>query len=274
MTDYKFIQKLDDSRKEVFSRKRKCLFPDCNDIAINSHVFQKRKILDQISKPDNHFYSLNFPSVFLINKNPIIKLRKVGIIDGYSFPGFCNLHDNKIFAPIEKDSINLFSSIVQALFTYRTLCSELRKKEIAKDLNVEIAKIIYTEKREGWLFDYGRMGFQISDYRLSIKDLNFFKANLEDEIFSSNKSQFNYTTLQFPRLDVCISTPLTIIDKYNENTNDIDEFGYDKETPITTSILNFFPFDDYSYLITANHKKYFCNWTTELIKKLKNDNSR
>lgn len=270
--NYKFIQKLEDTRKNIFSKSRLCLVSNCNEIAINSHVFQKNKILDQISKPDNHFYSWKFPSIFSLIKNPTFKVDKVGINEGYSFPGFCQKHDDEIFAPIEKSSVDFYLSSVQALFTYRTLCLELRKKEIAKDIKVETAKIIYESKNKNWLSYYLAMDQPILDFKQAIKDLSFFKSQLENEIFNSGESKFNYTTLKFPRLDVCFSTPLSIFDVNNDNSNEIDEYGFDKEIPISTSVLNFFPYDNFSYFISANHKEYFCNWTSELIKKMKVQN--
>jgi len=270
MTDYSFHQKLEDSRTKVFSKKRRCLVPGCNENTINSHVFQEKRILKEISKPDGHFYSLRFPSVFTLIKESTFKLTKVGIDKGYSFPGFCKYHDEKIFLPIEKTSFDPYTPLTQSLFTYRTLSLELRKKEIALETTTAIAKIIYESKNPNWLVDYCRKSQEIKDYKQAIQDLIFFKSQLEAEIFDSNPSMFNYSTIQLPHLEVCISTPLNIYDPHNKKSNEIDEYGFDKEIPLATSVLNFFPYNNSSFLICANHKNFSCDWTSELLEKLKN----
>jgi len=270
MVDNIFIQKIDISRKKVFSKRRYCLYPGCNKKAINSHVFPKGAILDSISGPDYHFYSLKFPSIFVLQKEQIFKLNKIGIDKGYSFPGFCNYHDNEIFYPIEKMSFDPFAPFVQVLFTYRTICMELRKKEIAKEATIEIAKIIYESKKPNWLIHYIKKDQEIKDFAQAIMDLNLFKSQLEKEIFCSDSSMFKYNTIQLPRLDVCISTPLNILDPKNEKSIDIDEYGLEKEVPLSTSVLNFFPYKESSFLIAANHKDYSCNWTLKLLERIKN----
>lgn len=270
MTDYLFLQKLEDSRKKIFSKKRICLVPGCKKVAINSHVFPKGAILDAISRPDYHFYSLKFPSIFILQKEQIFKLNKIGIDNGYSFPGFCNNHDSEIFSSVEKMFFDPFAPFVQALFTYRTICMELRKKEIAKEATIEIAKIIYESKKTNWLIYYFEKDQEIKDFTQAIKDLGTFKSQLEEEIFNSGSSMFNCTTIELPRLDVCISTPLNIFDLTDEKSNDIDEYGLDKDTPLATSVLNFFPYKESSFLIAANHKDYPCNWTSELLEKINN----
>jgi hypothetical protein len=198
-----------------------------------------------------------------------LKLSRVGIDEGFSFPGFCNHHDNEIFSCIEKKDFDPFDSKAQSLFAYRTVCLELRKKEIAKGTTIKIAKQILESKRNNWEVEYLQRDQEINDFSQAIKDLNLFKTQLENEIFHSKQSCFNYTTLELPFLDICISTPLNIFDPNNDKSYEFDEYGFDKEDPISTSVLNFFPYKNSSFLIVANHKEYTCNWTSDLIKKLR-----
>ena len=94
------------------------MFKSCTEKAINSHVYQKNGILKQMSE-NNHLIKLVTADAFNVGKTGITEFKRIGINDAYSFKGFCEKHDTKIFSPIETtDNLNLFDiSKTKALFS-------------------------------------------------------------------------------------------------------------------------------------------------------------
>ena len=78
--------------KKLNSKKRICMFGDCKEIAIRSHVLQKNGILKEISE-DNHLIQLMPANAFKITETGINQFKKIGINKVYTFMGFCNHHD-------------------------------------------------------------------------------------------------------------------------------------------------------------------------------------
>ncbi|MGZ5303629.1 MAG: hypothetical protein ACXWDO_05925, partial [Bacteroidia bacterium] len=128
-----FVEKL---RKKTFEAKRVCLAKDCDSFAINSHLLQKRGIINNISDNTNQVYELSYD---LFKPNHVIFKRR-SINDAFTFKGFCNLHDTKIFKSIE-DGSNIFTDYEsQILYAYRSTMMEIRKKELVVDFFERILK--------------------------------------------------------------------------------------------------------------------------------------
>jgi hypothetical protein len=142
--DLKLRIQLEDARKKILDKKRKCLSPNCNNDAIkNSHVLQRQGILNMLVDRNNKFYTLQLGSLF--NKDEgILKLRKVGINEGYIFPGYCKKCDYQVFKEIETHPIK-FNRKAKALFAYRSVCNELRRKEVILEVMKVSKDIIQNE---------------------------------------------------------------------------------------------------------------------------------
>lgn len=104
-----------------------CLHFDANDAcgpAIASHSIQRRGQLQLIAE-EGHVYR---PSLHPSNRG--FQMRRVGIKDVSTFPGFCARHDSELFAPI--DSVGLVPTDEQvALYAHRCLCREVSVRQIA-----------------------------------------------------------------------------------------------------------------------------------------------
>lgn len=105
-----------------------CLHPspgkDCGKKIIKAHTVQKNGGLNCIAK-DGHVLSfqINFE---MLNSGNIVPA-KIGINRASTFTGFCNIHDNATFEPIEKNEIT-FTDEQIFLFGYRALCREYYQK--------------------------------------------------------------------------------------------------------------------------------------------------
>lgn len=252
-------KRLEDGRLKIKNQSRTCLFPGCKKNAISSHVLQAKGILKGIVDASNHFYSIGQVPIFEMNADNLFKVCKVGINKGYTFPGFCNEHDTQIFIDIETHPIDLSNSRNLALFVYRTVCLEFRKQEIYLEINKDILKAHYEiePNKKHVIF--------LQPAEQAIQDMLFYKTELEAEIVNGKESNFQIDIAELPEHQVCFSAAMSIDDPTNEFSRDVDQYGFPKKDPLAVSVLNYFPYQEKSYFITAYHKRYFCNWTKMVV---------
>lgn len=255
-----FEAKINEAKRKVLNKVRICMFDSCKEKAIKSHVLQKNGILKEISE-ENHLIQLIPPDAFNLEKNGIIEFKKIGINEAYTFMGFCNKHDTELFRPIEdKNEIDLHSIYHQALFSYRGLCQEIRRKEIVLEwLSLLDADFPFEMKS---IFSASEDG-----YRAGIKNLSFFKEEFENAFKKQDFSKFFFSTIEIPKLEICISVPLNI--KETNNTENLSYENWKAQQPSTfaTSFINIFPFKGKSYFIGGYHKNYPCKWTDKKLNK-------
>lgn len=250
-----YIKKIQEFSKKSKNKVRKYLTPGCNNNAIKSHALQKNGILKQISEK-NHIHQFSTVPLFEQEKKGEFQLTRTGINKAYTFIGFCPEHDTSIFNPIELKNFQIESENSIKLFSYRALCQEIRRKEISYDFAQKIMEINYDINT---LIEIASFKIGLSE---GIKNLNFFKNELEEDIKKSN-NKFIHEICEIPRTEICISTPLNIHDENNSKSNP-------ENTPYVTSFINLFPFKDKSYLMVSLNREFKCNWTEKLFNKLKN----
>lgn len=253
--------------KKIQSHKRtySCLLPGCEQTATTtSHVLQQSVILESIIDNTGHFYTVRENDIFKVNVEGSLKFERVSLANLFKFPLFCKSHDNDIFSVIEKaHPVNWGERKNALLQTYRTICMQLRKKEIEIDIIKSIAK---NRKEILGTDDY----FDLRPAYLSIKDKSFFKSEIEKEIFGNDTMRFNISIQNLERRDICFSSGISIHDPNNPKTQEHDQFGYTKEEPITSTFLNFFPYNNCSVLMVVQHMNYPCAWSNRLISQIDN----
>ena len=230
------------------------MFHNCKKQAIKSHVLQKNGILKEISVK-RHLIQLVPPNPFQMHEKGIFDFKSIGVNNVYTFPGFCQNHDTSLFKAIESNKDLKFNNKnQQALFSYRGLCQEIRRKEISIEWMDDLKN--HLRPPLSILSDS-----LVEGYKIGIKNLSFFKSKLENAIISDDYSSFSFTTVEIPKIDLCISVVLNI-----KNSNLI----LDKETtPFETSFINIFPKKDKSMIICGYHKDYPCKWTVDFLEKIK-----
>ena len=238
--------KLDSIILELFKRSksvpRRCCFPGCPDIAIDSHLLQKNGILKQLSENTNKLYELKH--------NPFINekyyFKPEGINKTFTFPGFCNKHDTQIFKAIEDQFVDYFDYKTQLLFAYRAAVNERRKKEILVTFYDKIlnSNILRSNFHPAY---FQKITFFKEQEILGIKDMIDSEKLLFGDIcgeFSSKK--FEFVTCKLSRVDVCSSgvfsyeTTLELYELYKQNN---------VERPPSEIYFNFLPVQNNSYLI-------------------------
>jgi len=256
------LNEINSAKKRSENRQRTCMFEGCVEKAIKSHVLQKSGILREISE-DNHLIQLMSPSPFEMDEKGISDFKRVGINDVYTFDGFCNFHDTEVFKPIEIGSeLNFEIKEQQILFFYRGLCQEIRRKEIGIELVSDLRKSFPVEMIH--MVDSLRDGFNDG-----LKNLKYFKKELEASIKSKNFDKFIAETIKIPRIELCISVPLNIGELNIPEDTDYETWRANKEIPFTTSFINIFPKATNSYAICGYHVDYPCEWTRQFISDLK-----
>ncbi|MFM2291875.1 MAG: hypothetical protein RIS29_1688 [Bacteroidota bacterium] len=249
------LKLLDDLQRKAIKKRRQCMYGDCKCDAIKSHVLQKNGILNKIAK-NGHLYERQPTSWFNIFYDGVVTFKRVGLNNAYTFNGFCNNHDTAIFKPIEVErKLDLNSNLQQALFCYRGLCQEIRRKEIVIDI------FSGNELNLNPLF-YFMMNQNSRSEREGIENLLYFKKWLEDSILINSFDQFYFETIQIPLIELCISVPLNIYDPDNSKSEN-------SRVPFVTSFINVFPKEENSYVIVGYHKDYPCNWTDSFVTQMK-----
>lgn len=250
------IRKIWNNKKK---KKRKCIVEDCNNYAINSHILQKNGIINLICM-DRHFYVLGL--IDFLNPNSIndapIQFQKTGINEGLSFPLYCNIHDTELFNNIEIGDYNPSLYKNQLLFAYRSVCNEMRKKEIQIDiqgsmLNNSIIRSESTDLKIEMITDL------LNGYIMGLMDLKYYQKEFEVELFELEKTipinkRFSFNTIYSNKLDICTSS---IFSPIESETNLI------QEEPLNTIFISIFPKEISTIVICGYHNKKSSKWISD-----------
>lgn len=267
MDEKKLLHELEKIMKKHRNGKYKCSFAGCDEYSIKSHVLQKNGILKNIAEKQ-HVSQFSSKSLFNNDEGSRFEIRKVGINDVYTFPGFCKKHDSEIFSFIEDKEIDFSNRKTHALFAYRSICQEIYRKRTSLNFATEILISPDFSHEFKLIFADLRMGYQHG-----IKNLEFFKGQLEKEI-DGNPTHFTFDFVEFDKIDVCISAPLNIYDKQNPLTYTHDDNLNILNEIYVTSIVNIFPYNDKSYYLIATNKDYECKWTLEKFQLFKSNDKK
>jgi hypothetical protein len=97
----------------------KCMFwgDDCKAPPIASHLLS-RSWLEQVADSAHHVVQFRLTTEDRVNKPGRLESHRVGINEATTFPGFCEQHDNELFACLERQTF--FATREQLLaLTYR-----------------------------------------------------------------------------------------------------------------------------------------------------------
>lgn len=190
--------------------KWKCFTNDCQNMAINSHLLQRHGILDNITE-DGHMYELSPISAYQLlshstNKNDILLgFKKVGINNAISWPLFCSKHDTMLFADIEKRELDCADYHNQLLFSYRTVCGEIRKNEI-------LCRIYKRYIEEGVLntTKITQIKDTIRGLEQTIEDYRFYEKEIQNEL-SEQQERFVFRHYSYKQLHLYASAAFSYI---------------------------------------------------------------
>lgn len=253
--------------RNVDSLKWKCLYPNCNEIAINSHLLQKNGILNYLAE-DGHLYEIRGNDLFKIEKEGALISKRVGINKAISQPLFCNQHDTKIFREIETSPINFFDPRVQLLFSYRSLCSELRKKQkgiesFKRQAQSRILQMYTSNISEA----YGK--HTLKGFEIGAADLEKLKLDFEKAISENEYANFEIKTYAFDLIKICASALFSPIQPDGKALKK----AWEQEQPLNTIFINVIPQEKNLIIIVGYHKKFKDDWIIKYVNSWKGLNA-
>lgn len=241
--------------KNVLGKKRKCLL--CENFSINSHLLQKNGILNNISE-NGHLIQIKPKDISIDHKNGIVDIDKIGINKGMSYNLFCNFHDTKVFESIEQKEFELNNYKNQLLFSYRSLCAEIRKKEINIDVYNRIINSSHFSLQFGFLEN---IKIQKEANKLGIDDMIFYKNEFENEILNYKNNNFIFKLYEYDFLPISASAVYTPIDPLIHTK----KYLLDKKNVLNIIFINLLPINNKLYLLLGYHKNNFNEWIEQYI---------
>lgn len=193
-----------------------CMVAGCNQKAINSHLLQRHGVLSNVVE-NGHCYELREKDVFSwTGDTPPVEFKRCGIQDAISLHLFCNHHDTDVFKPVESGEVDYDDYYNQLLLSFRTICSEIRRKEVVIErykryLGSNILQL-YRKQFLDILPD------AIKGSEAGIKDLVFCKGLIEKEL-NAPADNFIFVHHSYPIRGLYASSSFTIASK--EETADV-----------------------------------------------------
>lgn len=200
------------SRIKEYSKKGRCLHYEagkrCTEY-INAHSIQNKGLLTWIAE-NGHVYGITADYGRLKVNRGKPSYRKIGINKMSTFMGFCKVHDNELFAPI--DNYPLVPNDEQVfLYAYRSLCRELFVKEnaraniksqIKKGIEQKTIRDLYISYEKATHFGLNNLKRHKCIYNTSLKNNNY--NDIRYVLFiSSQKPTIVFSGLLYPDYDFC-----------------------------------------------------------------------
>lgn len=230
--------------RNVRNKSWTCMCSDCSLPAINSHLLMRNGILNYVVE-EGHLYELRSeaPEAFKKEKLPI-SFKKVGINRSISFPLFCNEHDTSVFIEIEKENVDYTLYRHMALYSYRALVSEIRKKEIEAE---KLKRIVNSSTLYGLMGNFAIENFSKS-YKLElqgIRDMEYYKEEILKDLQSGTES-FVFLSREIPLKGIYASTISSIFSSINDTI-----FA----PVLNTFFFHLIPKENASQLVVGYHKE-------------------
>ncbi len=250
-------------KKNVKKKKWTCLHSGCENLSINSHFLQRNGVLSLLTVK-NHIYELRENDIFNINEKGKFYFAKLGINRAFSLPLFCQEHDNNLFEPVENGKEYSFDDYkVQLLFSLRSCCNEIRRKEILIEEYRRLLQSRVFQNKKVKEIAKNHMEGNI----LGVKDLNFYRTCFESNLQDTNSVSFSFRVYKFPLLKICASGVFSPMD-YSKTEN-IGKYAK-QEAPLDTVFVNIVPTETDIFLIFGFHKEHGNQWIYDYIESWNN----
>ena len=229
--------------KNLKTKKWTCLAPECNEVAINSHLIQQNGLLSNITEK-GHLVELRMRDAYKWNeKEPPIIFERVGISNALSHPVFCKKHDTEIFKSIEQSNMEFDTYESFLLFSYRAVCAEIRKKQI----NIEQYTRIINAKTLDGILNKENLHLMVRGSELGIKDLEILKKELEDEI-EAHSDKYNFFAFTYPKFDLYASAAFSATDVHPNRK--------EEEFDLENIYIHILPLQNESLILVGYHEQY------------------
>ena len=253
--------------EDIFSKEKKksrsCMFHDCSETAIGSHVFSRSHILKPISQGTEHnIYQFNQrPLIFLTkDKEEIFCYKLEPIKNAFKFNGFCKKHDNDLFKLIEPHYglVNWTKKESQYLLSYRTICREIYANNVVENVMVTISKENNKKLQLINLFSLEKLLITLQYTR---DNLYYYKSLLEKGIIDKDFSNICFKYIELPfQFDLCVSAPIFI---------DYGKGPYFNSDYQELNIVNIFPYYGKTIILIGYLQEFNNQWMNNILSKFK-----
>ena len=250
--------------QRIFETEKKkscqCMYEDCTEKAIGSHVFSRSHILAPISDLRNEIYVFEQRPLAYINEG-VLRYKSRSINNVFKFNGFCSKHDNDLFRDIEpaEGCVEWSNIRFQYLLSYRTLCREIYANNV---IQKTFGKYISKYKDEANMCYYLLLfNEKLAQMERTKDTLMYYKDFLERGIDSCDYSDLSFEYIELPfQLDLCVAAPVHV----NDNQGACFNADYQE-----INIVNVFPYYGKTIIIIGYSKVFDNVWLNELLPKLK-----
>lgn len=179
------------------SNRGRCLHYEngirCNEI-ISAHSIQNRGQLNIIAE-DGHVYRFNADISNLKKTNGRPFPQRIGVNRASTFLGFCKVHDNELFEPIDNAPLQPNWQQI-ALYAYRCICREIFVKENAVMVAGEMKSHSALSMEKQAILYASQLG-----HRMALEGLQHHKSIYDKSLSAKNYEQFEFVV--FSSLDPC-----------------------------------------------------------------------
>jgi hypothetical protein len=176
--------------RKAFS-KRLCSAPaamhgDCSGQIVKAHTVPRSGSLAKIAE-NGHVYAFVPSLENLIKHNGELHPQLVGINRASTFTGFCSVHDDKLFAPIEKAS---FASSPEQCFLlgYRAYAREIFTKTAAADAAKDHKQLDRGRSVQDQILIQATAGAYEEGLQAALKDIQHHKPRFEQPLVAGDYS--------------------------------------------------------------------------------------
>ena len=232
---------------------------NCHETAINSHLLMVNGILNHVAE-DGKLVELRTKSVYGLKKGETktAEFKKIGVHQAISLPVFCNFHDTTLFAEIEQKQVDYTNYKHLALYCYRAICGEIRKKEISTEFNNRVLKSITLANLLSAstlsLFEGSNIGL-----KKGIEDLSFYAGDLYNDIHGTTRHYY-FRTFEIPLKGIYAASISTLF----SGIEILDD------TTVPNFIFLAIPMENSTQVIMGYHKDYINPKMITYIKRWEN----
>lgn len=235
--------------KNLLNMKWRCLYDQCPNDCINSHILQRHGILDNVTV-NNHLIELKSKDPFKRKGGDLFEFKARGLNEGFSYDLLCLSHDTNIFKPVETAPLDCTNYQHQVLLLYRAVCAEIRKKEMANEFSKRWlqSNTISLDVSEEYFYKDQMVG-----HDKGIAFLGVYKQLIENEI-TSPTGDFVFSHAVYPQnLQVFSSC----IFQYDPIFGTIVGQGkLANKIPWDAGFVNILPFANETHILFGYHKAY------------------
>lgn len=234
------LRQIVNCRIHAENNTNRCYHPACIKDAINSHILQRNGMLSVIAE-DSHLWEIEVDNY----RSEFYHFKRNGLKQVMTFNGFCEEHDTAIFKDIENDEIDFTSYRTHILFTYRTLCNELFRKEV----NMSFYTCLVNKLQDK--YNNERFHLHCKGERLGIQDMKVIEKRLWEDIDKGTES-YKFRIKYLPKVNLVISSSFNYVTS-NESSSYFMRTGKHPDS-LGELYINLVPYGENTILLMGYNK--------------------